>query len=113
MSEAAPKPAAPKAAGRAGRNTELSEALKAYKGVWVFVEHDRGHVNPVSWELMGEARKLADKLRVDVAGVLMGGPDEPLDAFAKDAYALRRRPLLLRARPGARRATATSPSPRA
>jgi electron transfer flavoprotein alpha subunit len=87
MSEAAPKPAAPKAAGRAGRNTELSEALKAYKGVWVFVEHDRGHVNPVSWELMGEARKLADKLQVEVAGVLMGGPDEPLDTFARDAYA--------------------------
>ena len=89
MSEAAKPaaPAAPRAAGRAGRNTELSEALKAYKGGWVFVEHDRGHGNPVSWELMGEARKLADKLGVDVAGVLMGGPDEPLDAYAKDAYA--------------------------
>ena len=45
MSEAA-KPAAPKAAGRAGRNTELPEHLKAYKGVWVFIEHDRGHVHP-------------------------------------------------------------------
>jgi electron transfer flavoprotein alpha subunit len=86
MSEA-PKPAAPKAAGRAGRNTELPEHLKAYKGVWVFVEHDRGHVNPVSWELLGEARKLADKLGVSVAGVLLGGPDEPLDRFAKEAYA--------------------------
>ena len=86
MSEA-PKPAAPRAAGRAGRNTELPEHLKAYKGVWVFVEHDRGHVHPVSWELMGEARKLADKLGVTVSGVLLGGPDEPLDAFAKEAYA--------------------------
>ena len=86
MSEAA-KPAAPRAAGRAGRNTELPEHLKAYKGVWVFIEHDRGHVHPVSWELMGEARKLADKLGVHVAGVLMGGPDEPLDAFAKEAWA--------------------------
>ena len=91
MSEA-PKPAAPaaaaapKAAGRAGRNTELPEHLKSYKGVWVFIEHDRGHVNPVSWELMGEARKLADKLQVDVSGVLLGGPDEPLDAYAAEAY---------------------------
>lgn len=76
-----------KTAGRSGRSTELPEHLKAYKGVWVFVEHDRGHVHPVSWELMGEARKLADKLGVDVAGVLLGGPDEPLDAFAKEAYA--------------------------
>ena len=80
-------PAAPRAAGRAGRNTELPEHLKRYQGVWVFVEHDRGHVNPVSWELMGEARKLADKLGVTVSGVLLGGPDEPLDAFAKEAVA--------------------------
>ena len=86
MSEAA-APAAPRPAGRAGRNAELPEHLKAYKGVWVFVEHDRGIVNPVSWELMGEARKLADKLQVSVAGVLIGGPDEPLDSFATDAYA--------------------------
>lgn len=89
MSEAAKPavPAAPRAAGRAGRNTELPEHLKSYKHVWVFVEHDRGHVNPVSWELMGEARKLADKLQVQVAGVILGGPDEPLDAYAKEAYA--------------------------
>lgn len=91
MSEAA-KPAAAAAgavrtAGRSGRSTELPEHLKAYKGVWVFVEHDRGHVHPVSWELMGEARKLADKLGVEVCGVLLGGPDEPLDAFAREAYA--------------------------
>ena len=94
MSEA-PKPVNPpqaaagavRTAGRSGRNTELPEHLKAYKGVWVFVEHDRGHVNPVSWELLGEARKLADKLQVSVAGVLLGGPGEPLDAFAKEAYA--------------------------
>jgi electron transfer flavoprotein alpha subunit len=36
---------------------------------------------------MGEARKLADKLQVTVAGVMLGGPDEPLDAFAREAYA--------------------------
>ena len=81
------KPAAPRAAGRAGRNTELPEHLKTYKGVWVFIEHDRGTVHPVSWELLGEARKLADKLQVSVAGVLLGGPDEPLDRFASEAYA--------------------------
>lgn len=89
MSEAAKPvvPAAPRPAGRAGRNTELPEHLKAYQGVWVFIEHDRGQVHPVSWELMGEARKLADKLQVSVAGVLMGGPGEPLDAFATEAHA--------------------------
>ncbi len=74
-------------AGRAGRNTELPEHLKSFKGVWVFVEHDRGRAHTVSWELIGEGRKLADSLGVPLAGVLLGGPDEPLDAFAADAFA--------------------------
>ena len=83
-----PTPAAPvkKPAGRAGRNLELPEHLKAYKGVWVFIEHDRGHVHSVSWELLGSARCLADQLGVSVCGVLLGGPDEKLDAFAQEAF---------------------------
>lgn len=72
-------------AGR-GRNLELSEELKAYKGVWVFVEHERGHVHSVSWELVGEARKLADKLDCQVSVIVLGGPDEPLEKFAKEAF---------------------------
>jgi len=75
-----------KPAGRAGRNLELPEHLKAYKGVWVFIEHDRGHVHSVSWELLGAARKLADTLGSTVTGVLLGGPDEALDTFAKEAF---------------------------
>ncbi len=71
-------------AGR--RNVELSDELKAYKGVWVFVEHERGHVHSVSWELLGEARKLADKLGCAVSAVLLGGFDEPLDKFAAEAF---------------------------
>lgn len=82
MSDEAPK----KPAGRGGRNLELPEHLKAYKGVWVFIEHDRGVVHPVSWELLGEGRKLADTLGVTLSGVIMGGPDEPLDSYAKEAY---------------------------
>lgn len=83
MSEPVKKPAP---AGRGGRNLELPEHLKAYKGVWVFIEHDRGHVHPVSWELLGAARKLADTLNAEVAGVLMGGPDDALEAYAQEAY---------------------------
>jgi electron transfer flavoprotein alpha subunit len=81
------EPTAPvkRPAGR-GRNLELSDALKAYKGVWVFIEHDRGHVHSVSWELVGEARKLADKLGCAVAVVVLGGPDEALEKFANEAF---------------------------
>lgn len=82
---AEPTPALKKPAGR-GRNLELPEHLLVYKGVWVFIEHDRGHVHSVSWELLGAARKLADQLGVSVSGVLLGGPDEKLDAFAKEAF---------------------------
>lgn len=73
-------------AGRAGRNTELPEHLKAYKGVWVFIEHDCGHVHSVSWELVGEARKLADTLGSTVGVVVLGGTDEPLEKFAAEAF---------------------------
>jgi len=72
-------------AGR-GRNTELPEHLKAYKGVWVFLEHDRGHVHSVSWELVGEARKLADTLGSTVSVVVLGGVDEALEKFAAEAF---------------------------
>jgi electron transfer flavoprotein alpha subunit len=35
---------------------------------------------------MGSARQLADKLGVAVSAVLLGGPDEPLDRFAAEAF---------------------------
>lgn len=79
-------PAPKKPAGRGGRNLELPEHLKAYKGVWVFIEHDRGAVHQVSWELLGEGRKLADLLGITLSGVIMGGPDENLSAFANEAF---------------------------
>lgn len=72
-------------AGR-GRNTELPEHLKAYKGVWVFLEHDRGHVHSVSWELVGEARKLADTLGSSVSVAILGGENETLEKFAAEAF---------------------------
>ena len=67
----APKPAA---AGRASTKKELPEHFKAYKHVWVFVEQERGQIHPVSWELMGAGRKLADKLGVELAAAVIGPP---------------------------------------
>ena len=65
---------------------ELDPALAAYKGVWVFIEHERGEVHTVSWELLGEGRKLADQLGVELAGVVMGAPGEETRRFCDEAY---------------------------
>ncbi len=69
----------------ARRKVELDPKLAAYMGVWVFVEHERGQVHPVSWELMGEGRKLADKLGVELAGIVMGTPGPESRQFCSEA----------------------------
>ena len=78
-------PAAPRAAGRAGRNTELPEHLKAYKGVWVFVEHDRGraylcpvhrHVQPLEIDL-GTVDEPGEEVDEDIAFEVVA--DEAID----------------------------------
>lgn len=43
-----------------------------YKGIWVFAEQRNGKLKSVSFELIGEARKLADKLDVNVTAVIFG-----------------------------------------
>ena len=100
------------AAGRAATKKELPEHFKAYKHVWVFIEQERGQVHPVSWELMGAGRKLADKLRVDLAarGDRPGGRGDP--ARRRGGLLLRRRSRLRGRRRRARPTTATSPTPR-
>ncbi|GMV56092.1 MAG: electron transfer flavoprotein subunit alpha [Betaproteobacteria bacterium] len=65
---------------------ELDERLQSYKGVWVFVEHERGAVHPVSWELIGEGRKLADQLGVPLSGVVLGAPGLPTRRFCEEAF---------------------------
>lgn len=70
-----------------GRSRELPEHLKAYKGVWVFIELERGRVHPVSWELLGEGRKLADSLGVELAGVIIGPDDGSVVRAGADAAA--------------------------
>ena len=55
------KPAAPApASSRASMKKELPEKFRDHKHVWVFVEMERGVVHPISFELLGEGRKLAD-----------------------------------------------------
>ena len=69
----------------AGRSKELPEHLRAYKGVWVFIEMERGQVHPVSWELLGEGRKLADALGVELGGVAMGPQGDRLASLVAEA----------------------------
>src|ERR1700722_5302969 len=76
----APTPAP--AAGRASMKKELPEKFKSYKHVWVYVEFEHGQIHPVSLELLGEGRKLADKLNCELAGVLLGGDRSALDEAA-------------------------------
>lgn len=75
----------PSAQARGRRKIELDARLAAYRGVWVFIEHERGRVHPVSWELLGEGRKLADTLGTELAGVLLGASGAELGVFAEEA----------------------------
>ena len=52
--------------------TAETEDLESYKGVWVVAEHHNGELHSVSFELLGAGRKLADKLKVELAAVLIG-----------------------------------------
>ncbi|WML36101.1 electron transfer flavoprotein subunit alpha/FixB family protein [Clostridium sp. OS1-26] len=46
--------------------------IKDYKGVWIFAEQREGKILNVSLELLGEGRKIADKLNVELTAILVG-----------------------------------------
>jgi electron transfer flavoprotein alpha subunit/NAD-dependent dihydropyrimidine dehydrogenase PreA subunit len=58
--------------------------LSAYKDVWIFIEHEQGKVANVSFELLGEGRKLADDLGCRLCGMVFG---EKVDDYVKEAIA--------------------------
>lgn len=49
-----------------------SRAAADWRGVWVFAEQRQGEIAPVVYELLGEGRRLADKLKVGLSAVLLG-----------------------------------------
>lgn len=58
--------------------------LSAYKDVWVFCEQKKGVIQSISFELLGEGRKLADKLGVKLAAVLLGhGMEDAAEALGE------------------------------
>jgi electron transfer flavoprotein alpha subunit len=69
-----------------GRRVQLDERYAAYKNVWVFVEHERGVLHPVSLELLGKGRALADTLGVELAGVVIGPENETTRSFCARAF---------------------------
>ncbi|MFV8829175.1 electron transfer flavoprotein subunit alpha/FixB family protein [Alkalihalobacterium sp. APHAB7] len=54
-----------------------------YRGVWVFIEETDGIIAPVSVELLGAGRKLADKRGVELGGVIIG---ENVKHLANEVY---------------------------
>lgn len=58
-----------------------------WSGVWVIIEYINGKVAPVSWELLGEGRKLADAIGCGLSGVITGHQIESVipEAFAYGA----------------------------
>lgn len=54
------------------REQKVSKDYSGYRGVWVFAEQRKGKIEGVSYELLGEGRKLADSLKVPLSAVLLG-----------------------------------------
>jgi len=54
------------------KTTAPAADLTAYRDVWVFAEQSDGRIASVTYELLGEGRKLADELGMKLCGVLLG-----------------------------------------
>ena len=58
--------------GPTGQSTEHRQKLEEYKDVLVFAEQKDGKVASVSYELLGEGKRLADELGAKLLAVLLG-----------------------------------------
>ncbi len=87
---------------RARSNPAVDGPLAVYRGVWVYIEVNDGKIAPVSLELLGAGRQLADKLDIDLAGVIVGyqvqGLCEEVFAFGADVCYVADDPILERYR---------------
>ena len=72
--------------------------LADYNGVWVFAEQRAGELQKVSLEILGEGRKLADKLGTKLTALVLGdnigGLGEVLGAYGADEVLVVDNPLL-------------------
>lgn len=58
------------------KDAGVKKDLSLYKDVWVFCEQKKGVIQSISFELLGEGRKLADKLGVKLCAVMLGSAVE-------------------------------------
>ena len=72
--------------------------ISEYKDVWVFIEHKGGKISNVSFELLGEGRKLADALGCKLSAMLLGdGVEEctqEVISYGADTIYLTENPIL-------------------
>ena len=54
------------------KTLERSYDHSSYKDVWVFCEQKKGAIQSISYELLGEGKKLAKKLKSKLCAVLLG-----------------------------------------
>jgi len=59
------------------KSRDAERDLTAYQNVWVFAEQVDGQIQPVTYELLGEGRKLADQLGMKLCAVLLGAGITP------------------------------------
>lgn len=55
----------------------LQEA-ESWEGVWVWVEQFQGRAHPISWEMLGQGRRLADALHTTLTACVLGHNVRPL-----------------------------------
>jgi electron transfer flavoprotein alpha subunit len=46
--------------------------ISQYKGIWIFAEQRKGEIQSVSYELLGEGRRLAEQRKTELCAVLLG-----------------------------------------
>jgi len=54
-----------------GEEREEKDDLSAWTGIWVYAEYRHGRIAPVTYELLGAGRKLADQKKVPLSAVLL------------------------------------------
>jgi len=59
------------------REVATQHNLEEFKNVWVMAEQFDGHIESITYELLGEGRKLANNLNMELCAVLLGSDIEP------------------------------------